>query len=88
MNIVCDAGPYGVGGVLNIVDKDEERPVYMVSASLSEAEKNYSQLHREALAIVFSIKNFHKFIYGHHVIVYTDCKAPSILSGKKDLGRS
>lgn len=86
LTVVCDAGPYGVGGILNIVEKGEERPVFMISASLSQAEKNYSQLHREALAIVFSIRKFHKFIYGHKIIVYTDCKSlVSILSGKKDL---
>lgn len=34
-----------------------EKPVLFASSSLSPAEKNYSQLHREALAIVFAIKN-------------------------------
>lgn len=59
----------------------------MTSASLNKAERNYSQLHREALAIVFAFKKFHKFVYGNPVTVYTDCKAlQSILSGKKDLG--
>lgn len=87
LTIVCDAGPYGVGAVLNVVENNEERPVYMVSASLSQAERNYSQLHREALAVVFAFRKFHKFVYGHFVTVYTDCKAlQSILCGKKDLG--
>lgn len=85
--IVSDAGPYGVGAILNVIINNEERPCYMVSSSLSKAEQNYSQLHREALAIVFAVKKFHKYIYGYHVIIYTDCQAlESLLSQKKDLG--
>uniref|UniRef100_A0A336MPS3 RNA-directed DNA polymerase n=1 Tax=Culicoides sonorensis TaxID=179676 RepID=A0A336MPS3_CULSO len=87
LSLVCDAGPYGVGAILNISENGIERPVYMASATLSKAEENYSQLHREALAIVFGVKKFHKFIYGTPVVVYTDCQAlATLLSGKKDLG--
>lgn len=86
LTLVCDAGPYGVGAVLNVIENGLERPVYMASASLSEAGKNYSQLHREALAIVFALKKFHKFVFGHSVTVFTDCQSlPPILSGKKDI---
>lgn len=56
MTVVCDAGPYGVGAILNNVENGVERPIMMESASLSAAEKNYSQLDRETLAIVFGIK--------------------------------
>lgn len=73
LTVVCDASPYGVGAVLNVIENDEERPCFMVSASLKPAECNYSQLHRKALAVVFAVSKFHKFIYGQKVIVYTDC---------------
>lgn len=86
ISLICDAGPYGVGAVLNITIDNVERPCYFVSSSLSAAEKNYAQLHREALAIVFAVKKLHKFIYGHEVIVYTDCKSlESLLSKEKNL---
>lgn len=86
LTIVCDAGPYGVGAILNVVENGIERPIYMASASLSEAEKNYAQLHREALAIVFALKKFHKFVFGHFVTIFTDCQPlPAIFSGKKDI---
>lgn len=84
--LICDASPYGVGAVLNIVINNEERPCYMISSSLSPAEKNYSQLHREALAIVFAVKKLHKYILGYKVTIYTDCNAlESILSKEKNL---
>lgn len=72
ITMVCDASPYGVGCVLNVVINNEERPCMMMSSSLSSAENNYSQLHREALAIIAGVKKFHKYIYGLHVLVYTD----------------
>lgn len=85
--MICDAGPYGVGEVLNVVLNGEERPCHMASSSLSPAEKNYSQLHREALAIVFGVKKYHKFIFGRKVTVITDCRAlESLLSNEKNIG--
>lgn len=57
--VVCaDGSPYGVGAILSQVVDGVEKPVLFASSSLSPAEQKYSQLHREALAIVFSLKNF------------------------------
>lgn len=87
ITLVCDAGPYGVGAILNVVENGQERPIYMESASLSVAERNYSQYDREALAVVFGMKKFHKFVYGVKITIFTDCKPLiPILSQKKDLG--
>lgn len=87
LSFVCNANPYEIGAVLNVIEKGVKRPCLMVSSSLSKAQKNYSQLHREALAIVFAVRKFHKYIFGRKVIVYTDCKSlESILSPNKDLG--
>lgn len=88
LTIVCDASPYGVGAILNVIDNNGvERPVFMVSSTLSQAEKNYSQMHREALAIVFAVKKFHKYIYGYHCTIFTDCKVlETLLGGAKDFG--
>lgn len=58
----------------HIID-GKEKPVLYVSSTLSSAEKNYSQLHREALAIIFALKQFHKYIYGIRFTLYTDAEA-------------
>ena len=41
---------------------------------LSKAEKNYSQIEKEGLAIIFAVKEFHQFIYRRHFTVQTDHK--------------
>ena len=54
----CDASPYGVGAVLShVMANGDERPICYASRTLSETEKKYSQLDKEALAIVFGVKN-------------------------------
>ena len=36
--------------------------------------KKYSQLDKEALAIVFGIKKFHQYVYGRRFVIQTDHK--------------
>ena len=45
-----------------------------MSRSLSSAEKNYSQIEKESLAIVNAVKNFHQYIYGRSFTIITDHK--------------
>lgn len=70
--VSCDASSYGVGSVLSIRENGVDKPVFFASGTLSKAEKNYSQIEREALALIFGIKRFHKYIYGRPFILVTD----------------
>ena len=68
--LACDASDHGIGAVLShIVDGNLERPVAYISRTLSAAEKHYSQLEKEALAIVLAVKKFHRYLLGRHFLI-------------------
>ena len=82
----CDASPLGLGAVLSHPEETGLRPIAYASRTLSSAERNYSQLEREGLAIVWAVKKFHQFLYGRSFVIYSDHKPlESILNPRKHL---
>ena len=69
--LVVDASEDAIGAVL----EQRGHPVICISRRLSQAERNYSQTQREALAVVWAVKRLHKYLFAVKFRLITDHKA-------------
>ena len=68
--VTTDASEKTIGGVLS----QEGHPVIYVSRKLTPPEQNYSDIEREALAIVFVVTILKQFLLGRRYTLQTDHK--------------
>ncbi|CAB4011562.1 Transposon Ty3-I Gag-Pol poly [Paramuricea clavata] len=63
--VAADASAIGVGAVLIQIQEDgDRRPVYYASRTLSETEKRYAVIEKEALAATWACERFSDYITG------------------------
>lgn len=82
--VAADASSYGLGAcIMHKFPDGTLKPIYHASRSLLPAEKAYSQIEKEALALIFAVKKFHKMIFGRHFTLQSDHKPLLAIFGKK-----
>lgn len=69
----ADASDTALGGVLfQRLDSDQDAPLAFTSAPLRGAQRHYSVMEKELLAIIHSLERFRHFLYGRQFILQTD----------------
>lgn len=83
--VITDASAYGLGAVLTQLDDNgDEKAICYASRSLTTAERKWSPIEREMLAIVWAVKHFRMYLAALWFVVITDHK-PLIKWDKMDM---
>ncbi|XP_054259897.1 uncharacterized protein K02A2.6-like [Macrosteles quadrilineatus] len=84
--VSADSSQTGLGGVLFQQQVDNKwKPISYISRTLTESEKNYSNIEREALAVTWSCDKLKQYIIGKDIIIETDHKPLVSILTNKDL---
>lgn len=70
--LFTDASEYGVGAVLRQHIDNEWRAIAYYSKHLNAAQRNYSVIEKEALAILVSTRHFQVYLYHKTFLLFTD----------------
>lgn len=71
----ADASKEDLGATLQHKLSDgSAKVIAYASRSLTPEEKNYSQIEKEGLSIMFGLKKYHKYIFGRPFLIRTDHK--------------
>ena len=88
-HLETDASGLGLGAVLSQEQSDgTTRPIAYASRTLQPHERNYAATEMEALGVVWAVKHFRQYLYGHRCHVHTDHEAlKSLLNSPHPSGK-
>lgn len=85
--IKTDASAYAIGAVLVQGELEDEHPIEYASRLLTLAERNYSTIEREALAVIWATEKFRGYIEGGITIISDHQPLKWLMSLKSPSGR-
>lgn len=81
--VIADASPVAVGAVLIQFSNNVPRVISYANKGLTETEKRYSQIEKEALALVWAVERFEMYVRGIQFDLITDHKPLQFLFGSR-----
>lgn len=83
VRLACDSSQYGIGAVLmHVMPDSSERPICFISRVLTAAERNYSMIMKEALAIYWAVNKLYQYLAGRKFEIVCDHKSLQALFGE------
>jgi len=80
-NLYCDSSDFAVGAVLaQMDDTGMERPVSFISQKLTDTQRRWATVEKEAYAIVWALNKLKEIIIGSKVHIFTDHNPLSYLT--------
>ena len=84
IRLAGDASAYDNGAIISHRFPDgTERSVTYASQTLTSTKRNYSQLEKEALALIYGVQKFYQYLYGRQFVLVTDHKPLTTILGRK-----
>ncbi len=83
-----DASNFTIGAVLSQKKPNSDTlfPISYASRTLNKAELNYSTIEKELLAIIWAVKHFRPYLFGHKFVILSDHKPLQWLFNVNDPG--
>ncbi|RVW66550.1 Retrovirus-related Pol polyprotein from transposon 297 [Vitis vinifera] len=82
--VMCDSSDYAIGAVLGQREDGKPYVIYYASKSLNDAQRNYTTIEKELLAVVYALDKFRAYLIGSSIVVFTDHSALKYLLTKQD----
>ena len=82
--VMCDASDLAIGAVLGQREDGKPHVVYYASKTLNEAQRNYTTIEKELLAVVYALDKFRAYLVGSDIVIFTDHSALKYLLTKQN----
>ena len=80
--VMCNASDFAIGVVLGQREDGKPYVIYYASKTLNKAQRNYTTIEKELLAVVFALDKFRTYLVGSFIVVFTNHSALKYLLTK------
>jgi len=85
LKVSADASSFGLGSVLFHLEKQNWKPVAFASRFMSETERRYAKIEKEAMAVTWACEKFFDYLLKLKFLIESDYKPFILLLNTKQL---